>query len=50
MSLLNGGLQEFLLPFALTVTYSLLASLACGIDRRTVNECRVVEKYQASRT
>ncbi|MFI8496605.1 efflux RND transporter permease subunit [Peribacillus butanolivorans] len=27
VALLNGGLQEFLLPFALTVTYSLLASL-----------------------
>ncbi|MEH7493712.1 efflux RND transporter permease subunit [Neobacillus niacini] len=31
MSLLNGGLQEFLLPFALTVTYSLLASLVVAL-------------------
>ncbi|WP_419959445.1 efflux RND transporter permease subunit [Psychrobacillus sp. BM2] len=31
MSLLNGGLQEFLLPFALTVTYSLLASLIAAL-------------------
>ncbi|WP_411747974.1 efflux RND transporter permease subunit [Psychrobacillus psychrotolerans] len=31
MSLLNGGLQEFLLPFALTVTYSLLASLIVAL-------------------
>ena len=31
MSLLNGGLQEFLLPFALTVTYSLLASLLVAL-------------------
>jgi multidrug efflux pump subunit AcrB len=31
MSLLNGGLQEFLLPFALTVTYSLLTSLLVAL-------------------
>lgn len=31
MSLLNGGLREFLLPFALTVTYSLLASLIVAL-------------------
>ncbi|MFC4411445.1 efflux RND transporter permease subunit [Chungangia koreensis] len=31
MSLLNGGLQEFLLPFALTVTYSLLSSLVVAL-------------------
>ncbi|WP_277585668.1 efflux RND transporter permease subunit [Psychrobacillus antarcticus] len=31
MSLLNGGLQEFLLPFALTITYSLLASLIVAL-------------------
>ncbi|SDN68183.1 efflux RND transporter permease subunit [Bacillus sp. OK048] len=31
MSLLNGGLREFLLPFALTVTYSLLASLLVAL-------------------
>ena len=31
MSLLNGGLQEFLLPFALTITYSLLASLLVAL-------------------
>ncbi len=31
VSLLNGGLQEFLLPFALTVTYSLLASLIVAL-------------------
>jgi multidrug efflux pump subunit AcrB len=31
MSLLNGGLQEFLLPFALTVTYALLASLLVAL-------------------
>ena len=31
MSLLNGGLQEFLLPFALNVTYSLLASLIVAL-------------------
>ncbi|MEK3980684.1 efflux RND transporter permease subunit [Psychrobacillus sp. FSL K6-2836] len=31
MSLLNGGLQEFFLPFALTVTYSLLASLIVAL-------------------
>lgn len=31
MSLLSGGLQEFLLPFALTVTYSLLASLLVAL-------------------
>lgn len=31
MSLLNGSLQEFLLPFALTVTYSLLASLLVAL-------------------
>ncbi|TQR19909.1 efflux RND transporter permease subunit [Psychrobacillus vulpis] len=31
MSLLNGGLQDFLLPFALTVTYSLLASLIVAL-------------------
>ncbi|GGA42643.1 efflux RND transporter permease subunit [Psychrobacillus lasiicapitis] len=31
MSLLNGGLQQFLLPFALTVTYSLLASLLVAL-------------------
>ncbi|MEK5216644.1 efflux RND transporter permease subunit [Psychrobacillus sp. FSL H8-0487] len=31
MSLLNGVLQEFLLPFALTVTYSLLASLIVAL-------------------
>ncbi|MGE7879083.1 efflux RND transporter permease subunit [Peribacillus muralis] len=31
VALLNGGLQEFLLPFALTVTYSLLASLLVAL-------------------
>ncbi|NMD72521.1 efflux RND transporter permease subunit [Bacillus sp. DNRA2] len=31
MSLLNGGLRQFLLPFALTVTYSLLASLLVAL-------------------
>jgi multidrug efflux pump subunit AcrB len=31
MSLLNSGLQEFLLPFALTVTYSLLTSLLVAL-------------------
>lgn len=31
MSLLSGGLQAFLLPFALTVTYSLLASLLVAL-------------------
>ncbi|WMX57535.1 efflux RND transporter permease subunit [Peribacillus sp. R9-11] len=31
VALLNGGLQEFLLPFALTVTYSLLASLIVAL-------------------
>ncbi len=31
MGLLNGGLQDFLLPFALTITYSLLASLVVAI-------------------
>lgn len=31
MSLLPGGLQAFLLPFALTVTYSLLASLIVAL-------------------
>ena len=31
MSLLNGTLQDFLLPFALTVTYSLLASLLVAL-------------------
>ncbi|MER2237770.1 MAG: efflux RND transporter permease subunit, partial [Psychrobacillus sp.] len=31
MSLLNGSLQDFLLPFALTVTYSLLASLLVAL-------------------
>lgn len=31
VALLNGGLQDFLLPFALTVTYSLLASLIVAL-------------------
>jgi HAE1 family hydrophobic/amphiphilic exporter-1 len=31
LGLVNGGLQEFLLPFALTVTYSLLASLVVAL-------------------
>lgn len=31
MSLLSGGLKAFLLPFALTVTYSLLASLLVAL-------------------
>ncbi|MCM3677305.1 efflux RND transporter permease subunit [Peribacillus simplex] len=31
VALLNGGLQEFLLPFVLTVTYSLLASLIVAL-------------------
>ncbi|MFC0270836.1 efflux RND transporter permease subunit [Metabacillus herbersteinensis] len=31
MGLLEGGLQEFLLPFALTITYSLLASLLVAL-------------------
>ncbi|HZH59561.1 MAG TPA: efflux RND transporter permease subunit [Metabacillus sp.] len=31
LGLLNGGLQEFLLPFALTITYSLLASLIVAL-------------------
>ncbi|PAD70984.1 multidrug transporter AcrB [Bacillus sp. 7586-K] len=31
MGLLNGSLQDFLLPFALTITYSLLASLIVAI-------------------
>ncbi|MDQ0229643.1 efflux RND transporter permease subunit [Metabacillus malikii] len=31
MGLLNGSLQDFLLPFALTITYSLLASLLVAI-------------------
>ena len=31
VALLNGGLQEFLLPFSLTVTYSLLASLIVAL-------------------
>ncbi|MBU7595373.1 efflux RND transporter permease subunit [Metabacillus halosaccharovorans] len=31
MGLLNGGLQDFLLPFALTITYSLLASLVVAL-------------------
>jgi multidrug efflux pump subunit AcrB len=31
IGLVNGGLQEFLLPFALTVTYSLLASLIVAL-------------------
>lgn len=31
MGLLNGSLQEFLLPFALTITYSLLASLLVAV-------------------
>ncbi|WP_410512563.1 efflux RND transporter permease subunit [Paenibacillus sp. BR2-3] len=31
MGLLRGGLQAFLLPFALTVTYSLLTSLAVAL-------------------
>lgn len=31
MSLLSGGLRQFLLPFALTVTYSLLASLLVAL-------------------
>ncbi len=31
MGLLNGDLQDFLLPFALTITYSLLASLIVSL-------------------
>lgn len=31
LGLLNGGLQDFLLPFALTITYSLLASLVVAL-------------------
>lgn len=31
IGLVSGGLQEFLLPFALTVTYSLLASLVVAL-------------------
>jgi len=31
MSLLRGGLQDFLLPFALTMTYSLLSSLVVAL-------------------
>jgi multidrug efflux pump subunit AcrB len=31
MGLLSGGLQDFLMPFALTVSYSLLASLLVAI-------------------
>jgi multidrug efflux pump subunit AcrB len=31
MSLLNGGLQDFLLPFALTMTYALLSSLLVAL-------------------
>jgi multidrug efflux pump subunit AcrB len=31
MGLIQGGLQDFLLPFALTVTYSLLASLIVAL-------------------
>jgi HAE1 family hydrophobic/amphiphilic exporter-1 len=31
LGLLSGGLQDFLLPFALTITYSLLASLLVAI-------------------
>ncbi|WP_147355680.1 efflux RND transporter permease subunit [Cohnella faecalis] len=31
MSLLRGGLQAFLLPFALTVTYALLSSLIVAL-------------------
>ncbi|MED4533925.1 efflux RND transporter permease subunit [Metabacillus fastidiosus] len=31
MGLLNGSLQDFLLPFALTITYSLLASLIVAL-------------------
>ncbi|OAB37110.1 multidrug transporter AcrB [Paenibacillus macquariensis subsp. defensor] len=31
MGLLNGGLQAFLLPFALTITYSLLTSLVVAL-------------------
>ena len=31
IGLVNGGLQDFMLPFALTVTYSLLASLVVAL-------------------
>ncbi|MDI2586544.1 efflux RND transporter permease subunit [Psychrobacillus sp. NEAU-3TGS] len=43
MSLLNGGLQEFLLPFALTVTYSLLASLLVALTVVPVMSARLLK-------
>ena len=48
MSLLNGGLQEFLLPFALTVTYSLLASLLVALTVVPLMSAGLLEEHKAS--
>lgn len=44
MSLLNGSLQEFLLPFALTVTYSLLASLIVALTLVPIMSAGLLKK------
>ncbi|MBK3496320.1 efflux RND transporter permease subunit [Viridibacillus sp. YIM B01967] len=44
VALLNGGLQEFLLPFALTVTYSLLASLIVALTVVPLMSAKLLEK------
>ena len=49
VALLNGGLQEFLLPFALTVTYSLLASLLVALTVVPLMSARLLKKTKLSK-
>ena len=49
VALLNGGLQEFLLPFALTVTYSLLASLLVALTVVPLMSAGLLKKTKLSK-
>ena len=48
VALLNGGLREFLLPFSLTVTYSLLASLLVALTVVPLMSAGLLKKTKLS--
>ncbi len=50
VALLNGGLQEFLLPFCFDCHLFFAGFINCGIDGCSVNERRIAEKDGAAKT
>ena len=48
IGLVNGSLQEFILPFALTVTYS-ISFITGSYNNCTSNEWRALKEYKAQR-